>query len=60
MNNLLRLYALRLYARVHERKGQSMTEYALIMAAIAVVAYIAYTALGTQVSTLVSNVGSDL
>ena len=55
MNHLLKIFV-----RAREEAGQSMTEYALIMAAIAVVAYVAYTALGTQVSTLVANVGAKL
>ena len=36
--------------------GQTMTEYALIMAAIAIVAIVAYTTLGTTITTLVNNV----
>lgn len=55
MNNILRLYT-----RIREQKGQSMAEYALIMAAIAVVAMVAYTALGGNVSTLVTNVSNSL
>jgi Flp pilus assembly pilin Flp len=41
-------------------KGQTMTEYALIMAAIAVVAMVAYTALGGAVVTLVNSVTTAL
>ena len=37
-----------------------MTEYALILGAIAVAAMVAYNALGTDVSTLVNNVSSKL
>ncbi len=48
------------YVRAREEAGQTMTEYALIMAAIAIVAFAAYTTLGTEVSTLVSNVAGDL
>ncbi len=55
MNNILRLYA-----RIREQSGQSMAEYALIMAAIAVVAMVAYTTLGGQVSLLVNNVSNAL
>jgi Flp pilus assembly pilin Flp len=46
--------------RVRERRGQSMTEYALIMAAIAVVAYAAYTALGTSIVTEIGDVTKNL
>jgi Flp pilus assembly pilin Flp len=41
-------------------KGQSMTEYALILAAIAVVVFVGYKALGTQINTLLGNVTADL
>jgi Flp pilus assembly pilin Flp len=40
-------------------RGQTMTEYALILAAIAIVAIVvivAYTTMGTQISTLVNQV----
>ncbi len=36
--------------------GQTMTEYALIMAAIAIVAIVAYTTLGTTILDLVNKV----
>jgi Flp pilus assembly pilin Flp len=36
--------------------GQTMTEYALIMAAIAIVAIVAYTTLGTTKTDLVNKV----
>lgn len=51
----------KLYIRVRESKrGQTMTEYALILAAVAVAALVAYQGLGTNISTLASNVASDL
>ena len=37
-----------------------MTEYALIMAAIAVVVYATYVTMGTDISTLVGKVNTDL
>ena len=55
MSNILRLHT-----RIREQKGQSMTEYALIMAAIAVVAMAAYSGLGTNMSTVVNNVSGKL
>ena len=55
MNHLLKVFV-----RAREEAGQSMTEYALIMAAIAVVAMVAYSALGNNVSTLVNNVSAKL
>lgn len=48
------------YVKVAERRGQAMTEYALILAAVAVVAMVTYQQLGTQISGLVSNVIADL
>ncbi len=50
----------RAYIRVREGSGQTMTEYALIMAAIAVVCIVAYNALGTTISALINNVEGDL
>jgi Flp pilus assembly pilin Flp len=38
------------------KTGQTMTEYALILAAIAIVAIVAYTTLGTSITTLVNSV----
>jgi len=48
------------YVRLTERKGQAMTEYALILAAVAVVAMIAYNGLGTNVTNEVNNIVNDL
>ena len=51
---------LKLWMCMRGQKGQSMAEYALIMAAIAVAAMVAYGSLGTNVSTLVNNVSGAL
>lgn len=53
------------YVRVREfqkklSKGQTMTEYALILAAIAVVVFVTYEVMGQDISTLVTGVDSDL
>jgi len=48
------------YVKISERKGQSMTEYALIMAAIAVVVYTAYKTLGNAITNEVGNVTNAL
>ena len=40
--------------------GQTMTEYALILAAIAVVVYGAYAAMGNNIGTLASGIDSAL
>jgi Flp pilus assembly pilin Flp len=45
---------------VRNARGQTMTEYALILAAIAVVVYGTYKALGNSISSLASGVDSTL
>jgi Flp pilus assembly pilin Flp len=54
-----------LFVRVRESaisstRGQTMTEYALILAAIAVVVYGTYKVLGNNISTLASGIDSAL
>jgi len=41
-------------------KGQTMTEYALIMAAVAVVVFVTYQTMGTDIGSLVNRVNTDL
>jgi Flp pilus assembly pilin Flp len=41
-------------------RGQTMAEYALILAAVAVVAYIGYSLMGTTITTLLSSVDGKL
>ena len=43
-----------------DEEGQGLAEYALILALIAIVAIIALIFLGTQVSTILSNVGHSV
>jgi Flp pilus assembly pilin Flp len=55
----------KLFVRVREwqkhlSKGQTMTEYALIMAAVAVVVFITYQTMGQDIGSLVNNVNTDL
>jgi Flp pilus assembly pilin Flp len=38
------------------KRGQTMTEYALILAAVAIVAIVGYLALGSAVTTLINHV----
>ena len=45
---------------VRNARGQTMTEYALILAAIAVVVYGTYRALGNNIGSLASGVDSAL
>ncbi len=42
------------------RKGQTMTEYALIMAAVAVVVFITYETMGQDIGSLVNKINTDL
>ena len=41
----------------HREKGQGLAEYALILALIAIVAILALTFLGTQISSILSYIG---
>jgi Flp pilus assembly pilin Flp len=41
-------------------RGQTMTEYALILAAIAIVVYVTYQTLGTDIGVLVNKVDNVL
>ena len=41
-------------------KGQTMTEYALILAAVAIVVFVTYEVMGQDISALVNNVDSAL
>ena len=52
-------YLTRLFVAVREnKKGQTMTEYVLILAAIAVVGMTAYTLLGGKITSTVTTVTS--
>jgi Flp pilus assembly pilin Flp len=51
----------KLVSRVREsQKGQTMTEYVLIIAAIAVAGYIAYQGLEGGINTIIANVTASL
>ncbi len=51
----------KLYVQARENlRGQTMTEYALILAAVAVAALVAYQGLGSSISGLAKNVAADL
>ena len=54
-------YIYKLMVRVREsEQGQTMTEYVLIIAAIAVAGYIAYQGLEGGINTIISNVTATL
>ena len=42
------------------QKGQTMAEYALIMAAVAVIVFVAYEKMGTTITTLLGTVDTQL
>jgi Flp pilus assembly pilin Flp len=54
-------YFYRLISRIREsQSGQTMTEYVLIIAAIAVAGYIAYQGLEGGINSIIANVTSTL
>jgi Flp pilus assembly pilin Flp len=42
------------------KKGQTMTEYALILAAVAIVAYVTYQVMGQDIGSMVNKIDSAL
>ena len=50
----------KLFRRFHKRSGQSLVEYALILALISVVAILVLKGIGTGVNTKLSNVNGNL
>jgi pilus assembly protein Flp/PilA len=46
--------------RRDEEEGQGLAEYALILALIAVIAITALVFLGTQISTILSDIGANI
>ncbi len=51
----------KLYVKADEfARGQTMTEYALILAAVAVVVFVGYQAMGTTIKSVLSSVDSQL
>lgn len=51
----------RMFVKMREyQRGQTMAEYALILAAVAVVVFIGYQLMGTTITTLVTSVDGKL
>jgi Flp pilus assembly pilin Flp len=51
----------KMYVKVQNmHRGQTMTEYALILAAVAVVVFITYEVMGQDISKMVNSVDSAL
>jgi len=58
-------WTMRLYLKARElgkrlSKAQTMTEYAFIVAAVAIVVYVSYEVMGQDLEKLVSNLDSSL
>src|SRR5882762_10055289 len=50
-----------LFVKVREyRRGQTMTEYALILSAVAVVVFVGYQTMGSTIGSLLTNVDGKL
>jgi Flp pilus assembly pilin Flp len=51
----------RIYVRTSELgRGQTMTEYALILSAVAVVVFVGYQTMGTTIGSLLTSVDGSL
>jgi Flp pilus assembly pilin Flp len=51
----------RMFVKAREwHKGQTMTEYALILAAVAVVVFVTYEVMGQDINTLVNGIDKQL
>jgi Flp pilus assembly pilin Flp len=51
----------RIFVRAREwRRGQTMTEYALILSAVAVVVFVTYQVMGQDVNSLVNKIDKTL
>jgi Flp pilus assembly pilin Flp len=60
MESMTKLFVRARESAVRSARGQTMTEYALILAAIAVVVYGAYAAMGNNIGSLGNGVDSSL
>jgi Flp pilus assembly pilin Flp len=51
----------RIFVKAREyRRGQTMTEYALILAAVAVVVFVTYEVMGQDINSLVNSIDKSL
>jgi Flp pilus assembly pilin Flp len=60
MSALTKFYLKNLERLTRLAKGQTMTEYALILAAVAIVVFITYEVMGQDIGKLVNNIDSAL
>lgn len=59
MHLFTKLYV-RVTERIAERKGQAMSEYALVLSAVAIAGFLSFKSVGNKIGTLLNNVISDL
>jgi Flp pilus assembly pilin Flp len=59
MNYLMSIYS-RIIEKKRNQRGQTMTEYVLIVAAIAVAGYVAYQGLETGINGIIAKVTASL
>jgi Flp pilus assembly pilin Flp len=60
MTSVAKAYICACEALVRRKRAQTMTEYTLVVVAVAIVVFAAYRALGNNVSSLASGVDSTL
>ena len=53
-------FLIKSYIRIVERRGQGMTEYALILSAVAVVVFAGYQLMGNDITSLLTTVDGKL
>jgi Flp pilus assembly pilin Flp len=54
-------FVTRMFVKAREwHKGQTMTEYALILSAVAVVVFVGYQTMGTKITSLLTSVDNQL
>jgi Flp pilus assembly pilin Flp len=60
MNNIVNWYLAASATAQCRTRGQTMTEYALILAAVAIVAYVTYQVMGQDIGSMVSTIDNAL
>ena len=54
-------FVTKLFVKAHNfQRGQTMTEYALILSAVAVVVFVGYKTMGTTITSLLTTVDTSL
>ena len=60
MNKIVNWYSAASAKAQRRMRGQAMTEYALILAAVAIVAYITYQVMGQDIGSMISTIDNAL